>query len=101
MADLLEWWNSVVLPPTVVPVAFVCSIFGTVILAVFMRWQGVIMLVVSFVILFAGAYLGNVLTANFDIHLNRLYVRPVFMSIVGILAAALVFLILFPKNDND
>ncbi|MCA3560099.1 MAG: hypothetical protein IOC82_03595 [Aestuariivirga sp.] len=81
--------------------ALVCSILGTVILSIYLRWQGVMTLMISAVVLFIGAYLGNVLTANVDIPLDQFYVRPIFVSIVGMSVAALVLLLIFLKNQNE
>jgi hypothetical protein len=98
--DILFWSNASQLPPTALMVALICALLGTAILSRFTHRAGLVSLLINMGTLFLGAYFANLLTAALELPLERHYVRPILMSVLGMSASSVLVLMLFSRTHN-
>ncbi len=101
MPDILNWLNATQLPHTVLPVALVCAVCGSVVLSRFTRWLGPWTLLINGAALFAGAYAANVLLSSIYLPLNRFFERPLLISFLGMTVVSIPMLLLSQRRSNE
>jgi hypothetical protein len=101
VTDFSLWWNEIELPSTTVPVALVCAVVGAAVLSMYTRWLGPATIVINGLVLFAGAYLANVVGIGLNLPFERFYAAPILLSFAGMSVIGLLMLLVLAKNRDQ